>query len=209
MADTPTITEATLARARLLEAEALAGLGRDADAEPIAASVASSPSAARDPSIERRARFVMGVAALRSGRPGEAARLFSSCTAIDPGDRLSMNNLVLALGRSPDGRPKARSIATQLTTLAPRDPNAWDTRAELAAADGDAAEAESSWRKALELYAAAPPRDADPRHVVAIRLAEFLVRAGRTDDARVLARSVADGAKSAALVERAKRLLGE
>jgi len=207
-ANSPTITEETLARARLLESEALADLGRDADAEPIAAAVADTPAAARDPSMERRARFIMGVAALRSGRPGEAARIFSRCAAIDPGDRRALNNLALALGRSVDGRAKARTIAERLTSLDPLDANAWDTRGEIAAADGDVADAESSWRKALDLFAATPPRDADQRHAVAIRLAELLVRAGRIDDARSLARGVASGAKSAALVDRARRIVG-
>jgi hypothetical protein len=77
----------------------------------------------------------------------------------------------------------------------------WDTRAVCAAASGDAADAEASWRRALDLYAADTAAPASARSAAALRFANFLTAQKRADDARGVARAAlawASGTPSAA-----------
>src|SRR5262249_12038211 len=148
-----------------------------------------------------------GAAAAQSTtRLDEAVDAFRRCLALAPSDDAAANDLAWTLSRRRTTAPEGLSIARTLTARGPCVARFWDTRAACAAAAGDDEDADSSWRRALALHAAAPSLDPDARAATALRLATWLAANRRPSEARDVARAALQYAKGAP-TERALREL--
>ncbi len=191
--------------ARVLEAEALLALGRGEESEE-AAHRALASLGAGDAPLEVRCRFVLGSTAWQAGRAGDAAAELLRCVDLDPAHPAALENLAWILSRSASSTKLALTYARRAADLAPLDAGVWNTRAACAAAAGDAAEADTSWQRALSLLEGRPGA-ARERATIALRYAEFLASKGRADEARALATEVAGSTSDEVLRQAARRFL--
>jgi tetratricopeptide (TPR) repeat protein len=200
--------------ARVLESEALLAAGRTSEAEVAAQAlvrrwdrVVTPPAEER---LEARVRFVLGTAASASPRRhGEATRHLERCLELAPSDEAATNNLAWLLSRRSGGAVEGAALAKRLTTRAPGVPAYWDTRAACSAAVDDDADAESSWRRAMDLAAAAPDADSVARARTALRYARFLASRNRAADARRVAAQALELAKGAEVEREVRTFLAE
>jgi predicted Zn-dependent protease len=168
-----------------------------------------APVPAQDGRIERRVRFVRGVLAASGGRLADATAEFRRCVAIDPLDLASQNNLAWVLCKSPDTAAEAVALTRRTTALAPSIADYWDTRGQAARAAGDAADAEASWLRALDLFRAAATKDGAAFGATGMRLAKLYRDSAREDAARKLAREVLDRTTGTPRSDEARAFLGE
>jgi predicted Zn-dependent protease len=213
--DSETASAAGRREASLLEAEALLCAGDAAGAAKAAralvdASAETTPSTAREREFEARLAHTLGTA-LSSAADGEAeaTRLLSRAVELDPDDEVSQNNLAYLLSRSPATATRGLEFARRATAADPANANYWDTRAACAAAASEDEDAETSWRKALALNAAASAPDRSFAAQVSLGLGRLLTSRGRAADARAPLESVLRDAPSTPAAEEAKRLLAQ
>ena len=202
-------TAGQVREAKVLEAEALLALQRDAEAQSIVSTIASEweddiPATAFDRALESRVRFVLGTLAAKAGNHALAIAQFERCLRFDEMNLDAANNLAWVLLQRESTLPRARELATWVTEMQPHDPNYWDTRAQAAARASDAEDAVSSWLRALEIHGATWT---DTKAGVALRYAEFLSGAGRSDEASSIAKEIVGAVVGVEVEARARRLL--
>jgi Flp pilus assembly protein TadD len=158
-----------------------------------------------------RALQIGGAAAIESNDMATAAHLLTLAAERSPNDAVVLNNLAFALAEAPSTAERALEVATRATTIAPDNPNFWDTRGTCADRAGRSADAHASYREALRLYATRPAYDPAGRAGTALRLADSLKLAGQPQAARQVAAEVSkfSPAPPAADLDRAARLAAE
>ncbi len=199
--------------ARLVQAEALADLGRMDEARAVCrdltgAWVDDRPTTPLDRRDEPRVRFVLGLVELHSGRVELAATQFVRALELDASLHAAANNAAWCIAQGSPRSPTALRYARFATEARPGEPSYWDTRAFCERASGLLAEAVASWTRADELLAGRPGADAlRARALAAVERAETLADLGRDDDARSVARAALGLSRDDALSARARALL--
>jgi tetratricopeptide (TPR) repeat protein len=200
--------------ARVLESEALLAAGKLSEAEVAAQAVVKRWDRAATPPeetpLEARVRFVLGTAASAAPRrQAEAVKQLSRCLALAPWDESATNNLASLLGRRSTTAAEGAALAKKLTARRPEVAEYWDTRAACSAGADDKTDAETAWRRALELFAARPGGDPAARARAALRFARFLAATQRADEARGVVKPALEYAKSTPEEAEIRRFLAE
>jgi predicted Zn-dependent protease len=183
LAADPALAETARIEASVIAAEALVALGHPGDGESAARAALEKlgdvPAGGRSRRIlEARARFVAGCAAATAVPPRRKQALdeFVQCLALDRENLDIANDVAWVMAEDGDRETTQRALdlARKVTAEAPGDAGYWDTRAAAARRAGEFDEAESSWTRSLDLFAASARRDPAREMRTALRCARFL-----------------------------------
>jgi len=212
--DDAAASAATRREASLLEAEALLDAGDLKESAAIArrllaALPAGDPATREEREFQARLQHALGTALSASeATTSEAIRRLAAARALDGSNEVTANNLAWLFSRSRDTAAQGVALAREATAADPSNAGYWDTLGACAAAAGASDEAETAWRKAIELFdASRSPARAD-RAGAALGLGKLLTRAKRAGEAEPLLESVVRDVPGTPAAAEAKRLLG-
>ncbi|MDQ1557903.1 MAG: Tetratricopeptide repeat [Pyrinomonadaceae bacterium] len=177
------------------------GLRRASETPPPAVAEAATPAA--DPKQLVQAKLVEADTLIASGNTTEALARLREAAVLDPADaepHRRLARLLLANG----SRREAVEELRVTTRLAPGDAESWRSLASAQFAEGLYDDALESYRGLGEASPAALARDS-----VQLAYADALRLAGRTNDARVIYRRLAETSTDAQVAAASKRQLGQ